>query len=146
MLLKFCRLSRLIQDLADVHPKKEEKIGACSPAVCVGLSCLVGCFAKVEMVERVSTKSCGCNFQGGDSGPGAQRLRPRVLALADHQVGRFRCPPGIGPENLCLWPETLGRHAEAGDSGPHGPETLVRLARLWDARGLDGSDPSLELG
>jgi hypothetical protein len=26
MLLKFCRFFRLIQDLAVVHPKKEEKI------------------------------------------------------------------------------------------------------------------------
>jgi hypothetical protein len=62
MLLKFCRFSRLILDLVDVHPKKEEKIGACSPVVGVGLSCLVGCFAKVELVERVSTKFCCCNF------------------------------------------------------------------------------------
>jgi hypothetical protein len=62
MLLKFCRLSRLIQDLAIVYPKKEKKIGACSPVVGVGLCCLVGCFAKVEMVERVSTKCCSCNF------------------------------------------------------------------------------------
>jgi hypothetical protein len=61
MLLKFCRFSRLIQDLAEVHPKKEEKIGARSPVVELGLSCLVGCFAKVEMVERGSTKCC-CSF------------------------------------------------------------------------------------
>jgi hypothetical protein len=62
MILKFCRFSRLVQDLANVHPKKEEKIGARSPIVGLGLSCLVGCFAKVEMVERVSTKCCCCNF------------------------------------------------------------------------------------
>jgi hypothetical protein len=42
MLLKFCKFSRLIQDLAEVHPKKEEKIGARSPIVGLGLSCLVG--------------------------------------------------------------------------------------------------------
>jgi hypothetical protein len=48
MLLKFCRFFRLIQDLAVVHPQKEEKIGACSPVVGVRLSCLVGCFAKVD--------------------------------------------------------------------------------------------------
>jgi hypothetical protein len=62
MLLKFCRFSRLIQDLAEVHPKKEEKTRACSPVVGLGLSSLVGCFTKVEMVERVSTKYCCCNF------------------------------------------------------------------------------------
>jgi hypothetical protein len=62
MLLKFCRFSRLIQDLAEMHPKKEEKIGARSPVVVLGLSYLVGCFAKVEMVERVSTKCCCCIF------------------------------------------------------------------------------------
>jgi hypothetical protein len=62
MLLKFCRFSRLIQDLVEVHPKKEEKTGARSPVVCLGLSCLVGCFTKVEMVERVSTKCCCCIF------------------------------------------------------------------------------------
>jgi hypothetical protein len=56
MLLKFCRFSRLIQDLEEFHPKKEEKIGARSPVVELGLSCLVGCFAMVEMVERGSTK------------------------------------------------------------------------------------------
>jgi hypothetical protein len=60
MLLKFCRFSRLIQDLVEVHPKKEEKIRACSPVVGLGLSCLVGCFAKVDMMERVSTKCCCC--------------------------------------------------------------------------------------
>jgi hypothetical protein len=62
MLLKFCRFSRLIQDLAEVHPKKEEKTGARSPVVGLGLSCLLGCFAKVEMVERVSMKCCCCIF------------------------------------------------------------------------------------
>jgi hypothetical protein len=62
MLLKFCRFSRLIQDLAEVQPKKEEKIEAHSPVVGLGLSCLVGCFVKVEMVERVSTKCCYCIF------------------------------------------------------------------------------------
>jgi hypothetical protein len=62
MLLKFYRFSRLIQDLAELLPKKEEKIGARSPVVGLGLSCLVGCFAKVEMVERVSTKCCCCIF------------------------------------------------------------------------------------
>jgi hypothetical protein len=62
MLLKFCRFSRLIQDLAEVHPKKEEKIEAHSPVVGLGLSCLAGCFAKVEVVERVSTKCCCCTF------------------------------------------------------------------------------------
>jgi hypothetical protein len=62
VLLKFCRLSRLIWYLADVHPKKEEKIRVWSLVVGLGLSCLVGCFAKVLMVERVSTKCCGCNF------------------------------------------------------------------------------------
>jgi hypothetical protein len=62
MLLKFYRFSRLIQDLAEVHPKKEEKIGARSPVVELGLSCLVGCFAMVEMVERGSTKCCCCFF------------------------------------------------------------------------------------
>jgi hypothetical protein len=72
------------------------------------------------MVERVSTKSYGCNFQGGDSGPAARRLRPVVLALACHRVGQFRRPPKIGPETLCLWPETPGRRAEAGDSGLSG--------------------------
>jgi hypothetical protein len=56
MLLKFYRFSRLIQDLAEVHPKKKEKIGARSPVMGLGLNCLVGCFAKVVMVERVSTK------------------------------------------------------------------------------------------
>jgi hypothetical protein len=62
MLLKFYRFSRLIQDLAEVHPKKEEKIGARSLVVGLGLSCLVGCFAKVEVVERVSMKCCCCIF------------------------------------------------------------------------------------
>jgi hypothetical protein len=62
MLLKFYRFSRLIQDLAGVHPKKEEKIEARSPAVGLGLSCLVGCFAKVEVVERVSMKCYCCIF------------------------------------------------------------------------------------
>jgi hypothetical protein len=62
MLLKFCKFSRLIQDLAKVHPKKEEKIGARSPVVGLGLSCLLGCFAKVEVVERVSTKCFYCIF------------------------------------------------------------------------------------
>jgi hypothetical protein len=62
MLLKFCRFSRLIQDLAEVHPKKQENIGARSPVVELGLSCLVGCFAKVEMVERGSMKCCCCFF------------------------------------------------------------------------------------
>jgi hypothetical protein len=62
MLLKFYRFSRLIQDLTEMHPKKEEKIGARSPVVGLGLSYLVGCFAKVEMVERVSTKCCYCIF------------------------------------------------------------------------------------
>jgi hypothetical protein len=133
VLLKFCGLSRLIQYLADVHPKKEEKIGVWSLVVGLGRSCLVGCFAKVEMMERVSTKSCGCNFQGGDSGPAAQRLRHVVLALACHRVGRFRHPSGIGPETLCLWPETPGRRAEAGDSDPQGPETTVCLAWLGHA-------------
>jgi hypothetical protein len=36
--------------------------------VVLGLSSLVGCFTKVVMVERVSTKCCSCNIQGGDSG------------------------------------------------------------------------------
>ena len=62
MLLKFCRFSRLIQDLAEVHPKKVEKIGARSPVVELGLSCLIGCFAKVELVERGSTKCYCCYF------------------------------------------------------------------------------------
>jgi hypothetical protein len=35
----------------------------------LGLSSFVGCFAKVVMVERVSTKCIGCNIQGGDSSP-----------------------------------------------------------------------------
>jgi hypothetical protein len=83
------------------------------------------------MVERVSLNCCGCNIQGEDSGPAARRLRPRVLALACHRVGRLRRPPGIGPETVCLWPESSGRRAEAGDSGPQGPETPVCLARLW---------------
>jgi hypothetical protein len=87
---------------------------------------------KVEMVERVSTKSCGCNFHGGDSGPATRRLRPVVLALAYHRVGRFRHPPGIGPETLCLWPETPGRRAEAGDSGPQGPVTRVNSTNVLD--------------
>jgi hypothetical protein len=56
MLLKFCRFSRLIQDIAKVHPKKEEKIGARSPVVGLGLSCLAGCFTVVDVVERVSMK------------------------------------------------------------------------------------------
>jgi hypothetical protein len=131
LLLKICRLSRLIQYLADVHPKKEEKIRVRSPVVGLGLSSLVGCFAKVEMVERVSTNCCGCNIQGGDSGPAARRLRPGVLALAWHRVGWPRRPPRIGPETLCLWPESPGQRTEAGDSGPHGPETPVCLALLW---------------
>jgi hypothetical protein len=62
MLLKFCRFFRLIQDLAEMHPKKEEKIEARSPVVGLGLNCLVGYFAKVEMVERGSTKCCWCIF------------------------------------------------------------------------------------
>jgi hypothetical protein len=62
MLFKLRRFSRLIQDLAEVHPKKEDKIGAHSPVLGLGLSCLVGCFTKVVMVERVSTKCCCCNF------------------------------------------------------------------------------------
>jgi hypothetical protein len=62
MLSKFYRFSRLIQDLAEVHPKKEEKIGTRSPVVGLGLSCLAGCFVKVEVVERVSTKCCCCTF------------------------------------------------------------------------------------
>jgi hypothetical protein len=62
MLLKFYRFSRLIQDLAEVHPKKEEKIGARCPVVELGLSCLVGCFTKVDLVERGSTKCCCCFF------------------------------------------------------------------------------------
>jgi hypothetical protein len=28
----------------------------------LGLSCLAGCFAKVEVVERVSMKCCCCIF------------------------------------------------------------------------------------
>jgi hypothetical protein len=83
------------------------------------------------MVEMVSTNCCGCNIQGGDSGPAARRLRPRVLALAWHRVGRPRRPPRIGPETLCLWPESPGQRTEAGDSGPHGPKTPVCLALLW---------------
>jgi hypothetical protein len=62
MLLKFCRFSRLIQDLTEVHPKKEEKIRVRSPVVGLGLSCLAGCFVMVEVVERVSTKCCCCTF------------------------------------------------------------------------------------
>jgi hypothetical protein len=62
MLLKFCRFSRLFQDLAEVNPKKEEKIEARSPVVELGLSCLIGCFAKVEMVERGSTKYSCCSL------------------------------------------------------------------------------------
>jgi hypothetical protein len=62
ILLKFCRFSRLIQDLVEVHPKKEEKIEARIPVVELGLSCLIGCFAKVELVERGSTECCCCYF------------------------------------------------------------------------------------
>jgi hypothetical protein len=62
LLLKFCRFSRLIQDLAEVHPKKEEKIRACSPVVGLGLSVVLGCFAMVDLVERISMKCCCCNF------------------------------------------------------------------------------------
>jgi hypothetical protein len=82
----------------------------------------------------------------GDSSPGGRRLRPRGLALAIPKVGRFKCPSGVGPETFCLWPETPGWHAEAGDSGPQGPETPVCLAGLGFAKGSDGSVTRLELG
>jgi hypothetical protein len=39
-----------------------------------------------------------------------------------------------------------GWQAEAGDSGPQGPETPVCLAGLWSARVSDDSDSSPELG
>jgi hypothetical protein len=84
------------------------------------------------MVERVSTKSYGCNFQGGDSGPAARRLWPGVLALAYHRVGRLRRPPGIGPETLCLWPESPGQTAEAGDSGLSG--SALVCSKGWTAQ------------
>jgi hypothetical protein len=45
---------------------------------------------------------------------------------------------------LCLWPETPGRQAEAGDSGPQGTETPVCLAGFLIARVSDDSDSSLE--
>jgi hypothetical protein len=45
-----------------------------------------------------------------------------------------------------LWPETPGRQAEAGDSGPQGPETPVCLAGVLIARVSDDSDSSPELG
>jgi hypothetical protein len=63
----------------EVHPKKEEKIRAYSPVVGLGLSCLVGCFAKVDLVERVSMNYSWCIFQGGDSGLAGRRLHPGVF-------------------------------------------------------------------
>jgi hypothetical protein len=55
----------------------------------LGLSSLVGCVAKVEMVERVFMKCYGCNIQGGDSDPADRRLRPGVFTVAGHRVGRL---------------------------------------------------------
>jgi hypothetical protein len=65
------------------------------------------------------------------------------LAQAIPKVGQFRCPPGVGPETFCLWPETLG---VAGDSGPQGPETPVCPAGRGLQTGSDDSDARPELG
>jgi hypothetical protein len=66
--------------------------------------------------------------------------------MAFLQVGRFRCPPRIGLETLCLWPKIPGWQAEAGDFGPQEPETPVRLAKPWFTQGLDDAGSSPELG
>ena len=81
-----------------------------------------------------------------DSGPGGRRLRPRGFAQAILKVGQFRCPPRVGPETFCLWPETPGRHAEVGDSGPQGPETPVCPVVVRIAKGSEASETRPELG
>jgi hypothetical protein len=124
MLLKFCRFSRLIQVLTEVHPKKEEKIGACSPVVGLGLSCLVGCFVKVELVERVSMNCSWCIFQGGDSGLAGQRLWPGVFPWPAIELDDSRIHPESG-QRLFSLAEVSGstclswrlRSLGAGDSG-----------------------------